>query len=397
MVAYDRHHELQAYLEQQEKILPSRSLHNFDSRAVYAAMLDRLAQPLPDGRESPFSSRSPLSAHGQIMSQFTYLLDLQAHEINLIPDYVWYQVFRMMGAQPGLAEYPLIRLRFQRASYAVGSSRPTSIPMGTRVRSIYNPNIEVLTTRPLVIGETDRNESSGQVVARLNVKGKIDPDLPLNGFSNYPQHLSNIESVVGTEVLYEGREAETLVDTMLRVRRQLRVGRRLVTATDFYDTIKDMGAQAVKIMPNRRYGDPNNTYSDRLTCVVYPGTLADVVRDKIQRRVMADTIVDVQPAEIIPIDGVIDAKIISSVTDIEARDIAARALVDYVNPPNGRWGDTDLKGTIATALERQQNSIYGIESMQLQEAYSGVALEDIKPQPWQLFEIRDSIQFQWAR
>lgn len=397
MVAYDRHHELQAYLEQQEKILPSRSLHNFESRAVYAAMLDRLAQPLPDGRESPFSSRSPLSAHGQIMSQFTYLLDLQAHEINLIPDYVWYQVFRMMGAQPGLAEYPLIRLRFQRASYAIGSQRPTSVPMGTKIRSMYNPRLEVLTTRPLVIGEVDRNESSGQVVARLNVKGKIDPNIPLDGFTVYPQHLSNIDSVIGTEILYEGKEAETLVDTMLRVRRQLRVGRRLVTAPDFYDTIKDMGARAVKILPNRRYGDPNNTYSDRMTCIVYPGTLADVIRDKIQRRVMADTIVDIQPAEIIPIDGVIDAKIISNLTDIEARDIAARAIVNYVNPPNGKWGDTNLKDTIRTALERQQNSIYGVASMQLREAYTGTPLEDLNPQPWQLFEIRNSVQFNWIR
>ena len=395
MVSYDQHHELQAYLEQQERLLPSRSLHNFDPKAIYAAMLARMAQPLPDGRESPFSSRNPLSAHGQMMSQFVYLMDLQAHEINLIPDYVWYQVFRMMGAQPGLAEYPLIRLRFQRASQAVGTSRTTTIPMGTKIRSIYNPRLELLTTRPLVIGENDRNEVSGLVVARLNVKGKINPDIAIQGFSDYPRHLANVESVTGVEVVYEGKRAETLVDTMLRVRRQLRTGNRLVSAPDFHDTIMDMGAKQVKVMPNRRYGDPNNTYHDRLTCVVYPGTLAEVINDKVQRRTMADLIVDVKPAEIIPIDGIIEAKIVPGLTDDRARTIAANAIVDYVNPPNAKWGDTDLKTTIASAMERQQNSIYAIASMQLKEAYTDQPLEEMSPQPWQLFEIRDSIEFRW--
>lgn len=396
MADYQEHYLISELLEKDPKILPSPPIHDFDPRKVYAAALDRLAQPI--NGEQPFSARNPLSAEGQLLGQVVYINELLAHEMRLVPDVTWLQMFRMLGLQRALAEYPIIRLVFRRASYTVNSNTVVDVPMGTEIVNFRDPTLSAITTRPLEIGVSDRGEIFGYVNARLNRKGRINPNVSPNDFNIIPRFLSNIENVQGDTVLYEGREAENLSQAMLRARQQLQRNRRLVVPRDFYRTlIDDFGAQAAKIIPFRKKGAPHGHYNDVLTCCVYPLGIADVARETVQARSPIDMVVEVESAEIIPIDGIITAKIIPSLTEVQARDIAAKALVKHINPPNGKWGDKDLKGSIRTALEMQQNSIYAVPEMNLFHVETRQPLEEMQIEPWHLFEIRQSIQFEWLR
>ncbi|HEY9830611.1 MAG TPA: hypothetical protein V6D26_08530 [Stenomitos sp.] len=92
VIEYKQHYELMEALEREPRLLPAPWLCNFDDGAVFAAMLDRLAQPFADGSESPFSGRNPLSGYGQLMGAEIHLLRLYGHQMNLTPDRTWVDI-----------------------------------------------------------------------------------------------------------------------------------------------------------------------------------------------------------------------------------------------------------------------------------------------------------------
>jgi hypothetical protein len=392
-INYKQHYKLQAILAKEPAIIPSRPLYNFNEGKVYAAMMDYLAQQISDGVDSPFSSRNPLSGHGQLTGMFAHFLGIFAHQMNLVPDRTWMEEFRMLGMELSDAEYPVIELRFSRSYDAFVSNIPVIIPLGTEVGSHRAGNLIASTTSTIEISGEDREVS---VPARLNIKGKLPYDISTNEFTILPQMLSFVDSVASTTVLYQGRDEEDLASAMLRTRQQLQVGLRCTTARDYYVTALNLGAQKVNVIPGVSfpYGD---YYSDLISVVVYPGEISSFISSTLLDRTMIGTRLDVIPAEIIPIDGTIDARIVPGISNSQAFEIAASAIQDNVNPPYGKWADVNFAVMVATALENQPASIYAVPKTNLKHAVTNQPLAEIKPMPWQLFEIQASVEFNWLR
>jgi hypothetical protein len=391
---YSGHYDLNEALELEPNILQSPTLCDWDTEKILAAALDKLAHPLSDGTESPFSSRNPLSAHGQLMGVLAYIQDLLGHELNLVPDSLWVRWFRLLGVESNVAERPVISLRFTRSQDAIVSGIVAKVPMGTNIRSMINSELVATTLYDLEITE---NETTGSIPARLNVPGKISPEIRVGEFSLLPELLNWID-YVGNDgtVLFEGREAETLPETMLRARQEFQTGWRLDTARDFYRTVLSLGAKKVAVLPQVKKGS-NVKFNNLITIAVYPGNMVELIKDALSERMPLCLNLDVIPANIIPIDGEIDVRIIPSLSNDQAFNIAARAIQTNVNPPFGSWGDKTFISTVATALENQPASIYAVPNMRLKHADTDVPLTDLDIKPWDLLEIQSSITFNWMR
>lgn len=393
MPEYQQHYELMEALEREPRLLPAPWLYNVDDGAVYAAMMDRLAQPLADGSESPFSGRNPLSGYGQLTEMQVHHLRLYAHEMNLMCDRTWLQLFRMLGIELSDAEYPVIELEFTRTEDAIASGISARIPLGTMIGSRSYSGLVAYTTADLEIGGAD---VSGTISARLSEPGRLGLEIPDNEFIILPQLLSFVGSVSNTRIIYQGRDPETLPDAMLRARQQLQMGQRCVTGRDYYRTALNLGAEKVNVVPGTQYGD-GGYYSDLVTLAVYPGAISDYIETELLSRVMLGTRLDVRPAEILPIDGTIDVRIVPSLSNQQAFDVAATAIQQNVNPPYGKWEDKTFNATVATALENEPSSIYAVPKLKLKHAVTGEALEDLDIQPWNLLEIQNTIIFNWLR
>ena len=166
MSQYDEHYDLQERLEQEPLILPAPVLYPFDDRAVYAAMIDRLAQSLPSGQPSPFSARTPTSAESQLIGTLTHLQSLLGHELNLLPELAWIQLFRMLGVQMLPSEYPVVAVTFTRSPGALKAY----VPAGMEVRSARSSIVGIV----LEDREIDDPEVSITVPCRLNQPGAIE-------------------------------------------------------------------------------------------------------------------------------------------------------------------------------------------------------------------------------
>jgi len=393
VIDYTQHYDLMQALEKDARILPAPWLYNVDDAAVYAAMMDRLAQPLADGSESPFSGRNPLSGYGQLTEMQVHLLRLFGHELNLLPSRTWLQLYRMLGIELSDAEYPIIELKFTRTQDAIDSGISTRIPLGTPVSSRSYAGLIAYTVAELEIGGA---ESEGVVSARLNQEGRLGIEIPDNDFIYPPPLLSFVGSVTNTRILYLGRDQETLPEAMLRARQQLQMGQRCVTGRDYYRTALNLGAEKANIIVGVEYED-KAYYSDLVTVAVYPGNIATYIKSELLARVMIGTRLDVRPAEVIPIDGTIDVRIVPSLSNDQAFNVAAAAIQQNVNPPYGNWGDKEFKATVATALENQPGSIYAVPKVELKHAGTGEALEDIDIRSWHLLEIQSTVVFNWLR
>lgn len=392
-IDYSEHYNLSERLNQEPRIIPSPELYNFDVDAVWSASMDRLAQPLADGTESPFSSRNPLSGHGQLMGAVTHQHAIYAHELNLKPSWTWIQEFRMLGLELADAEYPIINLVFERSADAIASGLTARVPLGTEVGSVKESGLILRTTSTLEISGL---EQYGEVGARLNRIGRLRDSIDPGEFRILPSYLSYITNVYNNQVLHEGRDPESLSEAMLRARLQLQRSMRVVTPRDYHTASIELGAQKVNVIEEIQHGAPG-FYGDLATVVVYPESVTPYVEQVLLDQRMLGTRLDVRSAEIIPIDGEIDIRIVPYLSNTEAFNVAAQAIRDNVNPPNGNWGDRAFSATIATALENQSDSIYAVPRLALKHAVTGEPLEELEIMPWHLLEVRQSIQLNWLR
>jgi hypothetical protein len=302
------------------------------------------------------------------------------------------QMFRLLGVELGLSEKPVISLTFKRSQQSMSRGLPARIPLGTKVVSNIRPNLVATTLQDLAIAGDDR---IGSVAARLNQPSGILPSIRINEFSRFSQGLTFVEEAYndGT-VLFEGREAETVPDAMLRARQEFATGLRCVTARDFKRTAISAGAKKVNVISG---GTKIGKISDLVTLAVYPITSTQLIRQLIRDRSLVTTRVDVIPAEIIPLTGVVKIRMVPYLTDQEAFEIAARAIQDKINPPNGKWGDLTFKASLATAIENQPQSFYSVPSIELRHAFTNEPIEQLSIKPWHLFEIQSSVKLEWLR
>jgi hypothetical protein len=387
---YSGHYQLEAILAKDPSILPAFHLYNVNIEKIHAASLDMLAQPI-DGVESPFSSRNPLSAHGQIMGAIAYLHALIGHEINLVPDSLWVRWFRLLGVEMGLAERPVINLVFRRSPDAIASGIPAKVPLGTEVKSIAG---EIATTvYDLYI---DEDSDMGEVPARLDRPGKISMNIWPGEFSVIPDDLNWIDSVSNTEVLFEGKEPETLPEAMLRARQAIQSAGNLVNPRDYYRAALDLGASKVNFLPRVKKGSKVQ-FANLVTVAVYPPGIAKLIQPEMTDRELHGINVEVIPAEIIPIAGEIDVRIVPTLSNDEAFNLAATAIQKNINPPFGVWGDRTFPRSLAIALENQPNFSYSVPRVNLKHADTGAAIELLAIERWNLLEIQQNLVINWIR
>ena len=404
---YKGHYDLDAVLSQQANLIGSHPLYNVGDAQIYAAIMDRLARPLPNGEASPFSSQAPGSAHSILVGAIAHMLGLFGHDLNLYPDATWVYWFRLLGAELYAAEYPVITLTFYRTQAAINQGLPAIIPLGTQVRSQDDPTLAALTQQQATI---DGAAPSANVPARLNRLGRA-PNLRPGEFSLTPP-ISFIDSVAndGT-ILSEGREAETLPEAMLRIREGIRTGNlarfatdaqvdvtaerfygRCVTPRDFLHYARLLGATQVRVIP--RQHSPG--VSDAVTVALYPPEQADAVGAQLIEMTLDEQQLLIRPAQVIPLDGTIGVRAVAGLSPFEVRNRAAIAISEQLNPPHGSWADPHFSHSLATVLE-QVEGIYAVPEMQLKHAVTGEALSDIRLQPWSLLEIQNSIEFEVSR
>jgi len=407
MNEYVQYYDLRQQIEATPLLIPKPPLYNFEDGATYAAHMDMLAQPLPNGEPSPFSSKEPGSGHGVLMAVVTHLQRAHAHEFNLVPDVWWIEWFRALGAEMQQAEYPVINLVFERSPEAVFSRVTATIPANTEIRSTRDPNIAAYT---LYEDGIYGDQQTVTIPARINVLGTL-PNLRIGEMAELPRFLSFVGGVQNDgSVVSPGKDPETLVQAMMRVRDGLRSGSlaqdpidgnfdptndrfqaRCITDADFAYWAKRLGCDKVNVLSAIQYGVTNGVFADLTTLVVYPSTLQELVFNSMVGMTVEPRRFDVRSAELIPIDGTITVKVIPSVAERDVFDIVATAIAAKVNPPYGIWGDPNFSATLATALE-ESFSIYAVPEMQLKHAETGEPLSAIVAQPWHLFEIQKTLE-----
>lgn len=391
MPDYSFYYDLEAKLQQDEQLIPAPELYSFDDEKIYAAILNRLAQPLPTGEESPFSAQVPGSAHSLLVSNLVYLQSLIAHEFNLVPDAMMLEWLRLLGSQLRAAEYPILSVRFTRSADSINRNIPCYIPLGLEIRSISNSSLSVFT---ITDGRIEGSDSSIVIPCRLNQIGKL-PTIRQGEFSQIPHSISFIDTAANEGIITPGRPAETLPEAAIRTRDWLRTGDRCITDRDFaYYAIK-AGAEKVNVIRGKAPG-VEGTFRDLRSIAVYPAIKKALVEAEIKPRRMADERLRVVAAEVIPIAGLIQVKAMSNLSQFEVFNLVANAIAENINPPNGKWGDLELEKSIAEALERVQG-IYAVPTVQLIHATSGVALNQLEKQPWQLFEVQQTITIEVLR
>lgn len=417
---YEQHYLLEAELGRNPRLIADPNLYDFDRQRIYAAYMAALAEPLPNGEESPFSAQDPGSGHGLLGGALIHIQELGAHRLNLVANATWIRIARMLGAELDAAEYAIINLVFTRAPEAIAGQIFTEIPLGTVVRSKNDPDLSVVTTRYV---SASGQEKTLIVPARLNRVGAM-PSMPKGEFSVLPRNLSFIASVENDGIVISpGREPETLPQAMLRIREGIRTGNlgriaengefnpqspkfygRCVTARDFEYYGLTLGASKVKmISPGSDAWVP--------TVVLYPPEISPQLKPILTSMSLEGALLNIRPAEVIPIDGTITVRVVPSLTDAQVRQLAAIAispkydqtkalLGDNVpiglNPPAGIWGDRNFESNLATVLENV-DGIIAVPNLSLKHSVTGQPLATIEVKPWHLFEIQSTIAFETKR
>lgn len=383
-------------------IRPTPVLYPFERNTVYSNILKRLAQDLPNGNPSPFLDENPLSAEGILMANIVYLQELLANEINLIPDNIFYTFYRTLGLLPYNAEYPILEIE-------LSASDPLpinnfSVPMGTVFRSRLNPNSFIVTRDMVDFYQTD--VSTKVVTARFSDFVVLD-NLRENEFSVIPEQYPYLSSVRVLSLISQGKSEETLSELMLRARETIRKpGNRAVTARDYQDLALDNGATKVSIFPRLRLDIPNNNsfYDDLISLVVYPPTAVNTVGSVLSASAPYGTRLSVQSAPIILLEGSITLTVSARYSTNTAFALAADAIVNNINPPYGKWGTTNLVFDIIDAIKRngldpntRNTVIFDVSEVILTQVDTGIPYGDLPIQPWHLFEIQDSIVFNYRQ
>jgi len=393
VLSYQDFYDLTEALEKEPLLIPSPDLYPFDAEKMYAAMMEMAAQPLPSGEQSPFTSKLPGSVHSIAFTVVLYVHQMLAHQMNLVADKTWVEYFRMLGMTRIEAEYPIINLVFTRSRQSIEAGLEAIVPIGTVVQNRFDTNF---TARTRVEGRMAGAQSTIVIPATLNRIGALNSNTRVGEFNILPRTLPFIESVFndGT-VVSQGRARETLPEMMLRARDLLRVGRRCVTAPDFYAIATDrshVGAKKANVIPGYLRGSDFSFAGSIVTVVVYPASLQEVARNTFEEMKMADVAVDVLGAEIVPVDGEVAIRVIPSLVgqNNAVFDLAAKAISERINPPYGKWGDPQLAISVATALELVEG-FYAVPSVSLKHSVTGEPIESLEPKPWQLFQIQQSL------
>ena len=416
MADYSEYYDLMEALEKNPRLIQSSKLYNFDDGKLYAALMDMLAQPLASGQESPFSVRSPGTAHGIFMSVIVQLFSYMGYEINLMPDRALVEIFRMMGAEVAPSEYPILNMRFWRSQESLKRGIDVPLDGGLEIRSRFDSDLRVYTQFGDII---DGTKEYVDIPARLNREGLLLADVADGDFTQMTYYPPFVEKVENIGVLSEGRNAETLTETMLRCREGIRTGNlgrfftqsladfssdtflgRCVTVRDYQYYAKQLGATKVSVIPKYQFGSSNGLtmnrvegyFPDLVTLVVYPGSYAPLIQETLVHNNVLGMRLSAIAAEIIPVTGTINVRAISSLASSQVVKLAQSAIASKINPPHGKWGDLQLDVTIAQALEEVEG-IYAVPSMSLVNAKTGSAIDFSLAAPMQLFEIQNSITY----
>lgn len=398
---YAEFYEIKELLDKDPNVRASAVLYPFDKDTIYQLILDRLAQPLPNGSASPFADRNPLSAEGQLLAHVVYLQELIANEINLIPDNIFYTLYRMLGLVKESAAYPLLTIELQRQDPLPVDS--FSVPVGTTFASQTDNNY-IITKDSILFRNTD-NDPLRIITARYNVSGTLQKSLRENEFNSIPSNLPYLQSVRLLAIEEQGSGGESLSELMYRGSIELRrPGDRIVTVRDYQDKAINSGASQVAILPRQRifpdYSD--SYYDDVITIVTYPASSITNVDTAIGEIVPAGTRYEVIAAEVILLEGTITLSINASASQELAFNLAATAIANEINPPNGSWGEERLDTKIISAIRRnaldpetRETIIFDVAELNLIQVDTGINYNDIEIKPWQLFEIQSSIVFQY--
>ncbi|NJR41173.1 MAG: hypothetical protein HC781_22950 [Leptolyngbyaceae cyanobacterium CSU_1_4] len=388
MPTYDRYYELEQSLQAEPNLIPSVELYGFQDAPIYTAIMNRLAQALPTGEPSPFSSQTPGSAHSILVSVLVYLQSLIAHEFNLVPDATLLEWLRMMGTQLRVSEYSVLNVRFTRSQDAIARNIPVDIPLNIEVRSLYQPDLSVFT---ITNARMEADQNTVLVPCRLSRIGK-PPNIRQGEFSQIPRSLAFVDTAANEGIVTEGRGAEKLIDAVYRTRDWLRTGDRCVTDRDFQFYALKVGAAKANVIRGRMPG-VDGFFRDLRTIAVHPASYSALVEAEINPRRMKDERLAVVGAEIIPIDGLVQIKVLSTVSAVEAFNLAATAITENLNPPHGVWGDREYDKALAEVLEKTRG-IYAVPLVQLKHAQTNVPLRELDIQPWQLLEIQQTIKIE---
>jgi hypothetical protein len=385
MAEYDVHYDLQQAFQAESDLIPRVTLYDYDPEKVYAAIMNRLAQPLPNGDPSPFAAQNPGSAHSIMSGALTYLLSISMHELNLSPDSIYLQMLRLHGHTIRQAEPAIVTLRFTKDPESIRRQRNVQIPAGLEIRSAFRQGVSCTTMDSVSIFTAEYAE----VPARLNQVGAME-GLYDNEFSLLPNNLSFIESVATVGVASYGREAETIYEAATRARSKQRTGWRGVTDLDFQVNALELGAKKVNVVRGVA-PDVDGYARDLRTVVVYPTGLSSSIRAELLAYKLTDERIAVVDANVIKVDGVVEVKALSTLQDLEVYNLVAAAIRDNLNPPFGNWGDREFVKTLSETLE-QVVGIYAVPGMVLKNAETGDSIDFNSLRPWDLIEIQATLE-----
>lgn len=391
MSTYSDFLALQSGLADDPRIIDSVVLYPFDDKKVYAGVMNALAQDLPSGKPSPFSNQSPGSAHGILVENLVFLLSLYGHELALMPNAMLLQWMRLWGAQKRQAEYPIIELTFTRDNQSLRANIPGIVPTGTQISSQNDPSLKAITQEDL---EISGSSVLGTVPARLNRLGTA-ATLQRGEFNGLPRLLAGVSSVTSGKLLYEGRDSESVTDSVMRMRERMQIGDRAVTDIDFVRIAQEAGAMQRRMIRGR-VPHVFGFHRDLRTLAVYPAGVASAVDELLRTMNLRDERRLVHGAELIPVDGTITIKADGGITDYQAQQVAVQALIDGVNPPNGIWGDRSLASAVGEALERVEG-IYAVPLVQLRHAETLQPLSELQGEPWQLYQLQKTLTIEVER
>jgi hypothetical protein len=299
----------------------------------------------------------------------------------------------------------VVEMRFTRATVAVNQNIPVTIPIGTEIRNSFDPSRSAYLTQSLVL---DGSTVSGTVAARVDTLGE-DSNTRIGAYNQVVQKIPYLDAAVDIAYISNGLDTATLSEVIVLARQGIRTGNlgrltekglldlegnrflgRCSTLRDYIYYAERLGATKANAIQGVAYG-ASGYYGDLITVPIYPPARASSISADLLKISDASARVQIVPAEVIPIDGIINIKIAQNFPRQAAIDAISVAIVDTINPPYGTWGDKDLGGSISTAIERIQG-IYAVPNIFLKNANSGVSLEGLTILPWHLFEVQDTLQ-----
>jgi hypothetical protein len=398
---YQHYYDLNELLSRDAEIIPAPIIEQSDAYQELAEALARLAQPLPDGSDSPFTSQSELSGEGILMNVILYYFQLVKHQLNLTPTQFLINWYRTIGVAKAAAEYPVIELRITRTQEAIANSIYPFIPIGTQIFSSFDPSDYVVITSEV---EFQGSEAEIVVPARYSQLGALPSSIRVNEFNQIPRFLSaHISSISGTgAVLAQGSSATTVEGILLQARRRIQSpGGRAIVPRDYVELAREGGATKAGIFPRLRWmeeGGASLFDEDVVTVAVYPERVVSTVAELLSTASGYNSGVEVRAARVVPINGEVVVRIDPSLLDGDAQELAARSIYNSLNPPHGYFGDLNFPTSLAIALQSDNRQFFVDGGrMKLRHAITLQPFEELEIMPWDLFEIQADIQFVWER